>query len=123
MQRYGGTWGAKYHPRRRREVMRLWFAQDDVRFELRGVRCSLPTIRPECTVRALHFYGSASYYQHSANPSARPLAIDLPAEPHLSFPSVAILSHRPRRQPPSGTYGEEGLFMLLKADPTFYPSP
>jgi hypothetical protein len=32
-------------------------------------------------------------------------AIDLPAEPHLSLPSVAILSRRPRRQPPSGIYG------------------
>jgi hypothetical protein len=32
-------------------------------------------------------------------------AIDLPSESHLSFPSVAILSHRPRRQPPSGIYG------------------
>jgi hypothetical protein len=35
---------AKSHPRRRRAVPRLRFGQDDVRFELRGVRCGLPTI-------------------------------------------------------------------------------
>jgi hypothetical protein len=28
-------------------VPRLRLGQDDVRFELRGVRCGLPTIRPE----------------------------------------------------------------------------
>src|SRR5258708_14394668 len=36
---------AKSHPRRRRAVPRLRFDQDDVRFELRRVRCGLPTIR------------------------------------------------------------------------------
>src|ERR1700704_2740804 len=38
---------AKSHPRRRRAVPRLGFGQDDVRFEFRGVRCGLPTTRPQ----------------------------------------------------------------------------
>ena len=37
----------KSHPRRRRAVPQLRFGQDDVWFELRRVRCGLPTNRPE----------------------------------------------------------------------------
>jgi hypothetical protein len=45
VQRYAATQCEKYHPRRRRAVPQLQFDQDDVRFELRRVRCGLPTNR------------------------------------------------------------------------------
>jgi hypothetical protein len=43
-QRYAAIQCSKHHPPRRRVVPRLRFDQDDVRFELRGVRCGLPNL-------------------------------------------------------------------------------
>jgi len=55
-------------------VPRLRFGQNDVRLELRGVRCGLPTIREFPVVARISMPSMASSLDDDSRPAARVLA-------------------------------------------------